>query len=429
MDGAARSIRAYLLREGAIEGTEPFARLLWFTSIGRHHFNGRAPADLTFFEWELAWADDLAQPASVVHKVLDEHIAWHADSPHVHHDPVGVSLEKTERIIKALTRDFNVAADERDARREADARDAAVLAEQRFALELVDTNRAVYFEGPAGTGKSYLVAQAAINAINAIKRGERTLLTCWNVVMAARLRDMAKVLKGPLWVADLGSVMLRLAGLHAHPEGAPDDWYQVTLPMLALDGLSAHPERGGYRHVLVDEFQDIAGNARLVEVLLALASPDAQLMFAGDERQQIMRPSSQRVDPFAVAKERAPDLVRARIRRNCRQVPALVAGSERIVGRPFGFSDHRLPHSVPGGADRVTTPRGSEAEVLAGVLKLLTEQYDPQDVGSVLGARGRRPHAWLRKAWRTLGMAPTCVGYVRPSASPRDECATARSRS
>lgn len=389
VDGAVRSIRSYLLRQGAIEGTEPFVRLLWFTSIGRHQFGAHAPSDLTFFEWELAWADDLRRPAEIVEKVLDEHLRWHARSDRVQLDPAAMTPEKVDAISGALLQDFNVAADERDARRDLDAREAALLAEQRFALELVDANSAVYFDGPAGTGKSYLITQAAVNAV---KRGEKTLLTCWNVVMADRLRETAAKLRGPLWATDLGSIMLRIAGRDGHPEGATGEWYQEALPRLALSALSKHPERGGYRVVLVDEFQDIAGNPLLVDVLLALAAPGTQVMFAGDERQQIMRPLAERVDPSVIAKERRPDVVLARIRRNCRQAPTLVASSERIVGRPFGFTSHRLPQSTSGSAERIEVASGNEPAMLAGVLKLLLGQFSADRI-VVLSPWGSRSTA------------------------------------
>lgn len=98
-------------------------------------------------------------------------------------------------------------------------------------------------------------------------------------------------------------------------------------------------------------------------------------MFAGDERQQIMRPLVERVDPFVVAKELRPDLVLARIRRNCRQAPVLVANSERLVGRPFGFTFHRLSQSTSGSAERVTASPGQEPAILAGMLKALAPQY------------------------------------------------------
>src|SRR5690606_3727326 len=163
----------------------------------------------------------------------------------------------------------------------------------------VGTNPAVYFDGPAGTGKSHLLVRAAVEAV---QRGERTLLTCWNVVMAEQLAgEVREMVAGPLAAADLGRVMLWAAGLDAHPADATDAWYEVELPRLALAGLAAHPDRGGYRHIIVDEFQDIAGSPLLIDILLALAAPDARFMLAGDARQQIMRKASERVDPYQVA--------------------------------------------------------------------------------------------------------------------------------
>lgn len=391
VDGAVGSIRAYLQREGAIEGNEPIARLVWFTSIGRHHFGVRAPSDLTFFEWELAWADDLRRPARTIEKALNEHIAWYGRHGRV--NSTSLTTEKCEAITAALLRDFSVESDLQDALREAQLLEAEVLTEQRFALELVESNRAVYFDGPAGTGKSYLLAHAAFRAVN---RGERTLLTCWNVEMAERLRAGVNV-RGPLQVADLGTVMLRVAGLKEHPIGADNAWYQDELPRLALEKLAAEsrgfdfptttptPPRPGlpgvrvtrlgeYHNVIVDEFQDIAGNPLLLDVLLALVAPDGRVLFAGDEQQQIMRRVREHVDPFVVAKARIPDLVHARIRRNCRQSPQLIHRIETIVGRQFGFTATRLPLNTPGGAERVLISDDAVTQ-LTRALKRLTSEF------------------------------------------------------
>ncbi|MFT3942235.1 MAG: NERD domain-containing protein [Ancrocorticia sp.] len=396
VDGAVGSIRAYLRREGAIEGNEPIARLVWFTSIGRHHFGVRAPSDLTFFEWELAWADDLRQPARTIEKALNEYISWYGRHGRV--ASASLTEEKCEAITASLLRDFSVESDLRDALREAQLLETEVLAEQRFALELVESNRAVYFDGPAGTGKSYLLAHAAFRAV---KRGERTLLTCWNVEMAERLRAEVDV-RGPLQVADLGTVMLRVAGLKEHPADATNAWYQDKLPRLALEKLAAEshadnstttaPPRprpglpgarvtrlGGYRNVMVDEFQDIAGNQLLLDVLLALAARDRRVLFAGDERQQIMRRICEHVDPFAVAKARIPDLVHARIRRNCRQSPQLIHRIEAIVGRQFGFTATRLSTNTPGGAERVLVC-DDDVTQLTRALKRLTSEFSPGGV-------------------------------------------------
>lgn len=284
--------------------------------------------------------------------------------------------------------------------------EAEIMAEQRFALELVQSNRAVYFDGPAGCGKSYLLSRAAFDAV---QRGERTLLTCWNIEMAKRHRAELTV-QGPLAVMDLGTVMLKAAGLTEHPKGATGTWYQEELPKLALAKLEEEkrkpagaaavagagaeatsgkpapprmpgppggrrPQAGGYQTVVVDEFQDIAGNPLLMDVVLALAAPGGHLMFAGDEHQQIMRPVTEQVNPFGVAKVRVPDLVHAQIRRNCRQAPALVRGTQEILGRRLGFNSYRLPINTPGGAERIEVEAPSEVAALAKALRKLTREF------------------------------------------------------
>ncbi|MGO1591699.1 MAG: NERD domain-containing protein [Ancrocorticia sp.] len=414
LNGASGSIRAYLKREGVIDGSEPFARILWFTSLGRHHFTGRAPSDLSFFEWELAWADDVKKPTRIIEKTLNEHIAWYTDRGNLRLDPAGLTAAKADAIAGALLRDFSIEADLQDALRESKVLEAEALAEQRFALDLVETNHAVYFDGPAGTGKSYLLAQAAVRSV---RRNERTLLTCWNVQMAQQLREQA-VVNGPLAVDDLGSIMLRIAGLESHPAGADSLWYYEELPALALTKLTQEKEQianpvqptstprhtrptpcpphashgrmrqlGGYRYVIVDEFQDIAASPLLVNVILALAGPNSKIMLAGDARQQIMRRASERVDPYNVAKEQIPNLVHARIRLNCRQAPLLTDQAEAILGRSFGFVTSRLPYSVPGSADRLVVPAASEVHALAEAVKTLTRLYGNSGI-VILSPRG-----------------------------------------
>ncbi|MGK0720759.1 hypothetical protein [Leucobacter sp. W1478] len=57
---------------GQLQNTEPIVRLVWFTSSGRHQFENATPGELQFFEWELAWRDNLAKPARMLEHVFDE---------------------------------------------------------------------------------------------------------------------------------------------------------------------------------------------------------------------------------------------------------------------------------------------------------------------------------------------------------------------
>jgi len=411
LDAARRSIRGFLRERELLRGDEPIARLVWFTSIGRHQFANGTPHDLQFFEWELGWHDDVARPAWLVEKVLDEHNAWFGEVEGVQVDAAAFTAEHATSVAGALLGDFAASETREQRRRERLDRESRMLAEQELALELVGANEHVYFEGPAGTGKTHLVLQAA-KRFN--REGRRTLVTCWNVLMAEELRAAVGDLPN-VEVADLNSLMLRVADVEANPEGAGTEWYEHELPRRAVEALAADPGRGAFEAICVDEFQDVAGSVPLLEVLFALAGTGrpagTRLVFAGDARQQIMRPRAARVHPFELAKSLIPDLVRVQVRRNCRILPSIVSGGERMAGGSFGFSGHRMPSGLPGGLSRREVGQDRASSALAAALRELLVEHEPEDVvvlspfgarSSLVGELLSRPEQsaderWLRK--------------------------------
>lgn len=208
-------------------------------------------------------------------------------------------------------------------------------------------------------------------------------------------------------VADLNSLMLRLVGMPTNPPDASHDWYTRELPERALAVLRDKPHLGGYEAICVDEFQDVAGNILLLEVLFALAGTGkpagTHLVFAGDSHQQIMRRSDQHVNAFAIAKSLIPDLVHVRVRRNCRAVPGLTSGAEEMIGQAIGYTRHRLSRSVPGGLDRVVVAPGGETDALAAALRGLLVDYAPEDIVvlSPFGANRSLSGRFLARAEKT----------------------------
>lgn len=102
-----RSIRRHLNNLDLLRGDEPMARLVWFTSIGRYQFENKTPGDLQFFEWELGWSEDLAKPAWLIEKTLDEHNAWYSSVDDVANDPAAFTAEHANEIAEALIADFS----------------------------------------------------------------------------------------------------------------------------------------------------------------------------------------------------------------------------------------------------------------------------------------------------------------------------------
>lgn len=389
LDGSIRSIRGFLKNRGILNGAEPMARLVWFTSLDRHLFKNGSPGDMQFFEWELAWRNDLQHPVKAIQHVLDEHDAWYSSVDGVEHDPSVMTAEHAEEIAAALIGDFTGGRTLADRKLERLDDESKLLKEQRLILDMVERNDHIYFDGPAGTGKSYLLTQLA----KRWRADHRTLVVCWNLLMADELRDSLRAQR-EIHVDDLNTLMLRLAGLDENPGDAAPSWYWEELPTLALLALKQNPSLGGYEAICVDEFQDIASFPAVLDVIFALAgtgsSEGTKLAFAGDARQQILRPTEVHVDPFAVAKQRVPGLVHIGLRRGLRQVAGLTAAAEGLLSRPFGYRSHRASSTIDG-ALTVKPVIGDvkPSHALAEALRELLEHHQAHDIVvlSPFGAR------------------------------------------
>ncbi|WP_175987242.1 nuclease-related domain-containing DEAD/DEAH box helicase [Microbacterium tenebrionis] len=424
LDGSIRSLRGYLKHRDILNGSEPIARLVWFTSLDRFQFKNATPGDMQFFEWELAWHGDLQHPIKAIEQVLDAHDAWYSAVDGVEHAPELTTAEHVEEIAGALVGDFAGGRSLADRKLERLDDENRLLKEQRVVLEMIERNDHVYFDGPAGTGKSYLLAQLA----KRWKSEARTLVTCWNVLMADELRDMLRAGRD-IDVDDLNTIMLRIAGIQKNPADAERDWYTTELPQLALAALQKDPTLGAYEAICVDEFQDIAGFPAVLDLLFALAGTRAaagtRLAFAGDARQQILRPADAHVDPYAVARERVPDLVHIALRRGLRQVSALAESAEALLSRRFGYRGHRATSTIS--APLAVKPVADAAEAsgaLAAALRGLLEHHQAHDIvilspfgarrslaGKVLAAEHfTKEERWLRD--RLKVDAPVDMGRV-----------------
>lgn len=414
LDGARRSLRGYLKELGILKGSEPIARLLWFTSLGRHQFENRTPGDLQFFEWELGWQEDLSKPVWLIEKVLAEHEKWYSQSNEVALDPTVMTAEHVAEIRSGLLRDFSAGRTKADEHRERGEREKRLLAEQKFALELLQTNPHIYFEGPAGTGKSFLLVEAAVKFSNALRTS--ALITCWNLLMAEELRSMARGRGYAMDVDDLNTVMLRLSGLAANPPDADDTWYCETLPALALEAVRANPHLARYGVLCIDEFQDVADKPAVLDLVFALTPSlkGSPVVLAGDDRQRILGSHEGGAVPgssVAAARDRLPGIVHARVRRNCRMLPSIAKGVGRYLDPQSQFTGHRMPNTIAGGTTTVAVDPTSETAALAAALRELLEDYMPEDivvlspfgatnslVARVLHGSGRTSdETWLRK--------------------------------
>lgn len=379
LNKASSSIHRFLANRDLFNDI-PIARLLWFTSLSRYQFENKTPGDMQFFEWELALREDLNKPSAVIERVLDEYFKANKDRRDVTLNQAAFDLAASKAASGALINDFKLyqTADDRYADRTNSSRRA--LTEQLALLDVVETNPHIYFDGAAGTGKSFLLLEAARNSA---KSGRKSLVTCWNVMMAEQLRSEL----GPrpnIDVYDLNTLMLEICGLQSNPKNADDVWYQSVLPARALEVLGKKPNWGNYQSIFVDEFQDIAAYTGKLEMLFELSASKkpkgTQLVLAGDKNQQIMTNNGLQVNPFDVAKMLVPDMVHVRLRTNCRTSPALANKFEGLTGLELNVIRHRLPSNTAGGFELVRTSDDKATKTLAATLRELLKTYRARDI-------------------------------------------------
>jgi superfamily I DNA/RNA helicase len=178
--------------------------------------------------------------------------------------------------------------------------------------------------------------------------------------------------------------MLEICGLQSNKKKADSTWYDDTLPDMASKVLDEKSNWGDFEGIFVDEFQDIAGNSKILEMLFKLSASKrakgTKLVLAGDKNQQILSDKGHLANPFDVAKFLVPDLVHVRLRTNCRNVPELTTQMAPLTGLNVDIVKHRLPSSIDGGLEVVVAKPGKETKALAQALRDLLKEYRPQDI-------------------------------------------------
>lgn len=376
---ARSNLRGFLKQHDENINDIPFARMLWFTSIGRHQFINNSAGDMQFFEWELGLSEDKDKPTQAIEKLLDNHINFFADNGEVHYEPSAFTSERAEALANTLLSNFKGYESAEELAKTRYKVEQLMLDEQLAILELVEYNNHIYFDGGAGTGKSFLLAETAKSFA---KKGKRTLVTCWNYMMAELLAST--LLHPNITVKDLNTIMLDICGLDANPEGAGTEWFEKELPEKTLEALANNPALGGYEAICVDEFQDLAANTKLLEVVFELVNAqkldDTHIVMAGDRNQQIMRDGNKVIDPATRMKIIMPDTVHVRLRTNCRTVPELAKMIPRIINIDTDIARHRIPEGFEGGLSIVESSDEKQAQHLATTVKKLLDRYPARDI-------------------------------------------------
>ncbi len=155
--------------------------------------------------------------------------------------------------------------------------------EQVRAMASLDENKRVVVQGSAGTGKTRL---AIFWARLAMKRGEKTLLTCYNDPLADFLNATSGDLQLPV-IKPFLRLIQKLDGISELVEPTEpkekDTFWNETLPCHVLANIEKIQPM--FDTIVVDEAQDFAQS--WIAILEALLSPNGKLLCVADMAQDL----------------------------------------------------------------------------------------------------------------------------------------------
>ncbi len=206
-------------------------------------------------------------------------------------------------------------------------------AEQCDALDAMEDNPRVIFNGLAGTGKTVLALEAAEQAQ---KDGCRVLLFCYNRLLGKQLSGKASSLAPNVVVAPVHDWMLSLCGLESEMDNNERDFWEKELPEKAYAVLSQGDGPAPADVLLVDEAQDIVDDRvfRVLDLSVAGGLKSGRCVFFGDfGRQGIYGDCA---DPLAFVREQTGGAI-VRLRANCRNAPQVARLATRIGDIEHGY--------------------------------------------------------------------------------------------
>lgn len=215
---------------------------------------------------------------------------------------------------------------------------ASALEEQLQLMFLISGKRQVaIISGIAGTGKTHI---AIAEAKKSHQRGDRTLLICYNSILAEYLRreleDYALV-----EVSTISAYMLKLCGLDFSGD-KDQDWWTHQLPEMAQEEIVKSENYDRFDALIVDEAQDISLPSYLDVLDLSLAKGFSQspVMFFGDFKYQgVYMPGEMALSNLKKHIPQAEEYQALTI--NCRNTKQIGETVMQLVGDKNAYSSYR----------------------------------------------------------------------------------------
>ena len=210
--------------------------------------------------------------------------------------------------------------------------------EQFVALDAMQLNRRVLFNGPAGTGKTLLAIEAARRAA---KKEKKTLFLCFNRLVTGWIKSQFPESGFEvLTVGTLHSFMLNVCGINP-PAAADAGFWTVTLPEMCIERLLEDVQLSDRRFdvMIIDEAQDVLRPDYLdfLDLMLAGGLAAGEWKVFGDFfHQQIYSAASLSLEDFC--RNRCPGTPVYTMSVNCRNTPRIAACAPVLGGLSPDYS-------------------------------------------------------------------------------------------
>jgi hypothetical protein len=387
--GAQHSIIEYLQSKGAGPVGYPIFHAAWLTQLSKSNF----AKSIGWHEWQLLDAADLAagKAPSAIIRTLNKASAHLAETISGYRRVEGQPDQAhTDRITELLTPRFQVELSAKELARRREHEQATFTAQQVEILDVVGSNPRLLVEGPAGSGKTWVAAEAARRASD---KKQRTLVVVFNRLIEARLAELCG--EG-IEVRRIHSLMAQVVDRHAGKNEAQRklasgrverDWYDVTLPEQSLEAaLELGPQ---FDYLVVDEAQDVALEQYLdvLDALLVGGLERAPVFITGDFDHQVIyrrhaEGSDVAPDARATVLRRIPGLVTLQLRSNVRTTPEVARFVAELIGEPTLYSEHRRTDDDQVSVERHTfTTMDEQLRLLANAVeRILSEPFTVREL-------------------------------------------------
>lgn len=408
--GEFHSIREFLRQRSLEPVAYPSGYAVWFTSIAKQNI----PPAIGWHKWAMLDASDLSNAGSAVRRVLAavsaDTSAKRAGYAHVAGEP---TTDRLERVREALAPTFSAEIKPAELRRQRERELARFTADQVRTLDLIGRVPRVLVEGPAGTGKTFIAAEAARRHAAA---GERVLVVMFNRLLEGHLQAQLADVPGASALR-LHAEMERVAGVTS-PDDGDANWYTNTLPLAALEKATESTFEPPYDYLIVDEAQDIASDPNLdfLDAMLVGGLTSGRMLLLGDfSNQNIFRSGVE--DGRETIERRVPGIVPIDLDTNCRNRREIGEWAEHASGRAGLCKAFRRDADTSAAVDvHSYSSKDDEVRILDEVVRQLrAEGFNPKDVVILAPYRDSAAQRAVDKkiAVSTLGSGIRDTSYVR----------------